>query len=210
MHTTVKQKIYFVTGIGTDIGKTIASAIIVEALQADYWKPVQAGSENNSDSEIIRNLISNNKTKIHPETYFLKAALSPHAAAELENKKIDSAKINIPKTNNHLIIEGAGGLMVPLNDSFFVIDLIEQMNCEVILVTKNYLGSINHTLLSIELLKKRNISVAGIVINGEENKASEKIILQQSNYKLIGRIKEEAAFDKTIIKNYAVDFSLQL
>lgn len=207
MHTVIKSKTYFVTGIGTDVGKTVVSAILVEALQADYWKPIQSGSELGTDSEFIKNVISNSTTKIHTEIYNFKAPLSPHAAAELENTIIDTSKIIVPKTNNNLIIEGAGGLMVPITENFFVIDLIQILNCEVILITRNYLGSINHTLLSAELLKARNIKVAGIIINGDENKSTEKVILQQTQYKFLGRINEEKEITKAVIEKYAKAFN---
>ncbi|MFH0867509.1 MAG: dethiobiotin synthase, partial [Bacteroidota bacterium] len=134
------MKNYFVTGIGTDVGKTIVSAILCEALQADYWKPVQCGSLDHTDSDVVRNLLSNNKSNIHPEIYRLKTAASPYHAATLENVYIDPGKIILPKTNNDLIIEGAGGLMVPLNDNYLMIDLIKKLNAEVILVSQNYLG----------------------------------------------------------------------
>ena len=153
------MKRFFVTGIGTDVGKTIASAILVEALRADYWKPIQAGNLSNTDTLKVRSLISNLISVIHPETYRFSKALSPHAAAQADKVKIKTEKIIVPKTTNILVIEGAGGLMVPLNDKSLVIDLIEKFKAEVILVSNNYLGSINHTLLSVEALKSRNIAI---------------------------------------------------
>lgn len=164
----------FVTGIDTNIGKTIASAILVETLNADYWKPVQAGELNNSDSINLKKLTSN--TKIHPETYALKHAESPHSAAEKENINIELQSFVLPKTNNHLIIEGAGGVMVPLSKKILIIDLIKYLNTPVVLVAKNYLGSINHTLLSIKALQNLNIPILGIIINGKKNNAIESII----------------------------------
>ncbi|MEM8847356.1 MAG: dethiobiotin synthase, partial [Bacteroidota bacterium] len=141
--------IVFVTGISTEVGKTVASAIVVEALEADYWKPVQAGDLENSDSHKIERLISNTKTKIHPNAYALNTPMSPHAAAEIDGVKVDLEKINPPQTENHLVIEGAGGLLVPLNERDTIHDLI-QPNYKVIVVSRHYLGSINHTLLTIE------------------------------------------------------------
>jgi dethiobiotin synthetase len=178
------MKKIFVTGIGTDVGKTVVSAVLVEALKADYWKPVQTGSFFSRDTTEVRRIVSNTKSKFHPETYSLKQPMSPHAAAELEGVEIQMDQLTLPATNNHLIIEGAGGLMVPLNRKFFMIDLIQKFNAEVILVVKNYLGSINHTLLSIELLKQRGIKVLGIIINEEPHELSESIILQYSGLKL--------------------------
>jgi len=195
----------FITGIGTDVGKTIASAIITQSLEADYWKPVQAGDLDNSDSHKIQRYISNNKTVIHENSYKLNTPASPHLAAEIDGITIDLKKIIEPSTDNHLIIEGAGGILVPLNDNDCIIDLI-QPDYKVILVSRHYLGSINHTLLTFEALKSRNIPVAGIVFSGDENKASEEIILSKTKAKYIGRIENEPYFDQNVIQYYADKF----
>lgn len=192
----------FITGIGTDVGKTIASAIITEALQADYWKPIQAGDLENSDSHKIKCFLSNEKTVIHPNSYALNTPASPHLAAELDGIGIDLKKITEPKTENHLVVEGAGGVFVPLNSNDCVIDLI-QSDYKVIVVSRHYLGSINHTLLTIEVLQNRKIAVVGIVFSGDENKATESIILSKTGVKCIGRIEQEPYFDKNVIKEYA-------
>ncbi len=192
----------FITGISTDVGKTIVSAIIVEALQADYWKPIQAGDLDNSDSHKIKSYISNNKSRIFENSYQLKTPASPHHAAEIDNIKIELTKIIEPKTDNHLVIEGAGGLLVPLNNQDCVIDLIKP-DYKVFLVSRHYLGSINHTLLTIEALKSRKINIAGIIFSGNENKATESIILSKTNINLIGRINQEPYFDKNVISEYA-------
>ncbi|MDI5948316.1 dethiobiotin synthase [Flavobacterium yafengii] len=199
----------FITGIGTDVGKTIASAIITEALQADYWKPIQAGDLENSDSHKIKCFLSNEKTVIHPNSYALNTPASPHLAAELDGIVIDLKKIIEPKTENHLVVEGAGGVFVPLNSNDCVIDLI-QSDYKVIVVSRHYLGSINHTLLTIEALQNRKIAIAGIVFSGDENKASEEIILNKTGIKCIGRIEQEPYFDKNVIKEYADLFREQL
>ena len=195
----------FITGIGTDVGKTIASAIITEALQADYWKPIQAGDLENSDSHKIKCFLSNEKTVIHPNSYALNTPASPHLAAELDGIVIDLKKIIEPKTENHLVVEGAGGVFVPLNSNDCVIDLI-QSDYKVIVVSRHYLGSINHTLLTIEALQNRKIAIAGIIFSGDENKASEEIILNKTGIKCIGRIEQEPYFDKNVIKEYADRF----
>jgi len=192
----------FITGISTDVGKTIASAIVTEALQADYWKPIQAGDLENSDSHKIQRYISNPNTVIHTNSYALHTPASPHLAAELDGITIDLKQINAPKTNNHLVIEGAGGLYVPLNDTDCVIDLI-QNDYKVIVVSRHYLGSINHTLLTIEALQNRKINVAGIIFSGDENKPTEEIILSKTGVKMIGRIDNEPYFDQNVIKYYA-------
>jgi len=166
----------FITGIGTGIGKTIVSAILVEKFQADYWKPIQSGDLENSDTLLVQSLVSNSVSKFHPEAYRLTQPFSPHKSAALDGIEIDPARIIVPETGNQLIIEGAGGLMVPLNDRFLMIDLIKQLDAEVILVSQNYLGSINHTLLSIDALHSRNIPIKGIIFNGDSDEWSEGLI----------------------------------
>jgi len=199
---TKKYMKLFITGISTDVGKTIASSIIVEALDADYWKPVQAGDLDDSDSHKIRKYISNSNTIIHDNSYKLNTPASPHYAAQLDSVTIDLKQIKEPKTDKHLVIEGAGGLLVPLNDNDCIIDLI-QPDYKVIVVSRHYLGSINHTLLTIEALKNRKINVAGIIFSGNENKATESIILSKTGIKCIGRIEQEPYFDQNVIKEYA-------
>lgn len=195
----------FITGIGTDVGKTIASAIITQALEADYWKPVQAGDLENSDSHKVQRFISNDKTVIHENCYKLNTPASPHLAATIDGITIDLKKIIEPKTKNNLVIEAAGGILVPLNDSDCIIDLI-QKDYKVILVSRHYLGSINHTLLTFEALKSRKIAVAGIIFSGDENSSTEQIILKKTGAKLIGRIDNEPYFDQNVIQYYADKF----
>jgi dethiobiotin synthetase len=192
----------FITGIGTDVGKTITSAIITQSLEADYWKPVQAGDLDNSDSHKTQRYISNDKTIIHENSYKLNTPASPHLAAKIDGITIDIKQIIEPKTSNHLVIEGAGGLLVPLNDDDSIIDLIKP-DYKIILVSRHYLGSINHTLLSFEALKSRNLKVAGIIFSGDENKATEEIILNKTKAKFIGRIDDEPYFDQNVIQYYA-------
>jgi dethiobiotin synthetase len=203
----MKKKI-FVTGIGTHVGKTIVSAIIAEALEADYWKPIQAGNLSNSDSHQIERLISNIKTKIHPSNYALKTPMSPHAAAELDGITINSKKIKEPETENHIVIEGAGGLLVPLNESQTILDLI-QPEYTVIVVSRHYLGSINHTLLTLHLLKEKGVKTA-VVFNGDAHPSTESIIKKMTNVQVLGRIENEPYFDKHVIKEYAELFRDEL
>lgn len=192
----------FITGIGTDVGKTITSAIVTQALEADYWKPIQAGDLDNSDSHKIQRYICNDKTLIHENSYKLNTPASPHLAAAIDGITIDLKKIVEPKTKNHLIIEAAGGLLVPLNDNDCIIDLI-QSDYKILLVSRHYLGSINHTLLTFEALKSRNLKVAGIIFSGDENKATEETILNKIKAKFIGRIDNEPYFDQNVIQYYA-------
>lgn len=197
----------FITGIGTDVGKTIASAIVVEALEADYWKPVQAGDIHNSDTHKVKSYISNPKSKFHPNAYLLNTPASPHFAAERDGISIDLKKIKEPnpdsyRDKNHLVIEGAGGVFVPLNNNNCIIDLIKS-DYKVIVISRHYLGSINHTLLTIEVLKSRKITIGGIIFSGDENKSSEEIILNKTGLICIGRIEQEPYFDKSVIREYA-------
>jgi dethiobiotin synthetase len=192
----------FITGISTDVGKTIASAIVVEALRADYWKPIQAGDLEHSDTHKVRSLISNSQSRFHPNSYALQTPASPHFSAELDGITIDLNQIKEPQTDNHLVIEGAGGLLVPLNQTQSVIDLIRP-DYKVIVVSRHYLGSINHSLLTIEALQNRKITVAGIIFSGEENKSTEQIILSRTALPCLGRIEQEPYFDTSVIQEYA-------
>ncbi len=192
----------FITGISTDVGKTIASAIIVEALQADYWKPIQAGDLEHSDTHKVQSLITNTQSQFHPNSYALQTPASPHLAAAKDGITIDLNQIKEPQTTNHLVIEGAGGILVPLNDTESVVDII-QPDYKVIVVSRHYLGSINHTLLTVEALQNRKIQVAGIIFSGEENTSSEQIILNRTGVICIGRIGEEPYFDTNVIVEYA-------
>ena len=200
--TQLKNMKLFITGIGTDVGKTIASSILVEALEADYWKPIQAGDLDNSDTNKVEKYVSNTTTIFHKSAYALQTPASPHFAAEIDGITIDLNEIKQPKTKNHLVVEGAGGVLVPLNNKDCVIDII-QPDYKVIVVSRHYLGSINHTLMTIEILKSRKLNVAGIIFSGDENKATESIILEKTKVPMIGRIDNEPYFDQNVIKYYA-------
>ncbi len=200
---------YFITGIGTEVGKTIAAALVTEALEADYWKPIQAGDLEHSDTHKIKSLISNKKTVFHENAYALKTPMSPHAAAEIDNVKIRVSEIEEPATKNHLVIEGAGGLLVPLNKVETIADLI-QRDHRVILVSRHYLGSINHTLLTIEALRARDLNCFGIIFSGEEHPSSEKIIAEMSGVEILGRIDQEPYFDRNVILEYGEKFRNKL
>jgi len=193
------NKAIFVTGIGTGIGKTMVSAVLVEKLRADYWKPVQSGDLDTSDTRTVKSLVSNNVSVFHPETYGLTQPFSPHKSAAIDKITIDENKFVLPETDNTLIVEGAGGLMVPLNDRFLIIDLIKHLKTPVILVTQNYLGSINHTLLSVDALKQRGIPIKGIIFNGVKDIYSKEYILDYTGLKLLGHIPEYPTVDKKAI-----------
>jgi len=203
-----KKTLLFIAGIGTDVGKTVLSSVLCEALKADYWKPVQAGELQSTDSMTVRKLLSNTATFIHPETYVLPYPLSPHASAKQAGVEIQPDKIRVPYTNNTLIIEGAGGLMVPLKRGFLMIDLISKTGAEVILISRNYLGSINHTLLSVEALRSRNIPVKGIWFNGPENPETEQFILGHTGLNFLGRLDETASVTPEFIRQQAEKVSI--
>jgi dethiobiotin synthetase len=197
------MKTIFITGNGTDIGKTIISAIITEHLEADYWKPVQSGELDNTDTMKVKSLVSNSKTIFHPEQFKLVQPLSPHASAEIDGVEIELEDFKLPSTTNHLVIEGAGGLMVPLNNRILIADLITHFKSSVIVVSRNYLGSINHTLLTIQELRSRNIPIIGIVFNGEHNPQTENFILQYTQLPLLFRVEMEEQIDKQTILKYS-------
>ena len=206
----------FITGIGTGIGKTVVSAIITEALEADYWKPIQAGFEDGTDALQVSSLITNTKTIIHPEVYKLQMPASPHIAAREEGKNISipftanrlppaSASVNGTRSTVHgqrLVIEGAGGIMVPLNDNEFVIDLIEQLGARVILVSRNYLGSINHSLLTAAICKQRNIDVIGWIFNDQYLNYEEEIV-RWTGYPKIASIPLAEKIDQAFVLQQA-------
>lgn len=202
------MSIYFITGISTDVGKTVASAIITEALEADYWKPVQAGELDNCDTKKVQRLVSNTKSVFHPNAYALKTPMSPHGAAEIDGFEINLKKIKPPKTGNHLVIEGAGGLLVPLNNKNTILDLIKP-DYKVIVVSRHYLGSINHTLLTVKLMQEKGFDVS-IIFSGNEHKSTEDIIKKMTQVPIIGRIDEEPYFDQNVVKEYAKLFKTKL
>lgn len=194
------MKPIFISGIGTGIGKTVIASIITEVMKADYWKPVQAGYDSGTDrgldasltsnSEavihpgtdraLVASLISNSETVIHPETYLLKLAASPHIAAQRENRRIDPEKIagDLKQMlgKRPLVIEGAGGLMVPLNEKEFVIDLVKKLDARLVLVSRNYLGSINHSLMTAAICRQRGLDVAGWVFNDQYMNYEQEIV----------------------------------
>jgi dethiobiotin synthetase len=161
----------FISGIGTGIGKTLVATVITEALRADYWKPVQAGMDPETDRLRVKAMISNPESVIHPESYIFSLPASPHIAARKENKKISLQQIsedfNRMDKNRPLVIEGAGGLMVPLNEKEFVIDLVKLLDARLVLVSRNYLGSINHSLMTANICRTRDVDVAGWIFNDQ-------------------------------------------
>lgn len=194
------NKRYFITGIGTNVGKTVASAILTEALEADYWKPIQSGNIEGTDRQTVLHLISNTKTVCFTECYNFKAPLSPNMAAALEAEEINLDKIQVPITNNTaLIIEGAGGILVPLNQEAFVIDLAHPLNAEIILVVSNYLGCINHTLLSLNYLLSQSLPIKGIILNGYFSEDLKATLLHFIKVPVLAHIPELSELNKESI-----------
>jgi len=202
------MKKVFITGISTEVGKTIVSAIVTQALQADYWKPIQAGELEFSDTLKVEGLVSNSKSKFHPNSFALNTPMSPHAAADIDGVEITTENIVAPATENTLVIEGAGGLLVPINNSETIADIIHPKD-KVILVSRHYLGSINHTLLSLEYLKNKGADVA-VIFSGEEHPTTEKVIKKMTGVNVIGRVDEEPYFDEHVVNEYATLFKDKL
>lgn len=192
-----------VAGIGTDVGKTVVSAILTTFLQGDYWKPIQCGDEENSDTTTMKDWLDPTNHTIHTPAYSLKAPLSPHHAARLENILIKGDSIPLPQTTRPLIIEGVGGIFVPLTSNISSLDLFKSWNCQWVIVSKHYLGSINHTLLTLEVLKKLGLPILGIIFNGEPNPDSESAILEISQVPFLGRLLPEANINQKTIQRYA-------
>jgi dethiobiotin synthetase len=196
----------FITGIGTGVGKTLVAAILTEALHADYWKPIQAGYEDGTDTLTLTELVSNPETIIHPELYRLQTPASPHIAARKEGIEIDINAIvsALKKINSDkpLLIEGAGGLMVPVTGSWFVADLIKALGARVIIVSRNYLGSINHSLLTAAYCKTNGIDVAGWVFN-DDYMNYENEIVEWSGYPALGSVPAMKTISKESVKEQA-------
>lgn len=190
------------------MGKTLAAAIVTEGLGADYWKPVQAGNLNGTDRMLVGRLVSRHCTT-HPETHQLTVPASPHDAAQQDGIALSLGDFQLPETaQKPLVIEGAGGLMVPLNQSQMVIDLIPLLADEVILVSANFLGSINHTLLAIEALKQRNIPITGLIFNGDRYAAGEDWITYHTGVPVLGRLNPEPEVNTDVVQRYAAAWDL--
>ena len=195
----------FVTGIGTGIGKTLVAAVVAEALEAAYWKPVQAGYEDGTDSEWVRERIRLPQERIQPEAYKLALPASPHIAARKEGVVIDLDRIvrQLETIKDRpLVIEGAGGLFVPLNDRQFIIDLIRKLDATVLLVSRNYLGSINHSLLTAAACRREGLRVAGWIFN-DQYMRYEQEIAQWSGLPAIASIPFEDDLSSDFVRDQA-------
>jgi dethiobiotin synthase len=179
---------FFVTGTDTDVGKTVVSAWLVACLGACYWKPVQAGNHPETDSDIVRRLTGAAPERILPEGYVLPEPIAPHEAARRAGLTIDMARLVPPSCEMPLVVEGAGGVLVPLNDRAFVIDLARELELPVILVSRSTLGTINHTLLSLEAIRRRGLHLAGVVVNGPETPHNRAAIERYGQVEVIAEI----------------------
>lgn len=205
------NKPVFITGIGTEIGKTVAAAIVTEALQADYWKPVQAGFSDGTDAGRVQSLVSNTVTAVHPEAYRLRMPASPHIAAAREGVEISLEKIaekyeaireKMSSSSRRLVIEGAGGLLVPLGPELFIADLIARLNARVMLVSRNYLGSINHSLLTAAYCKQKGLDVAGWLFNDQYLDYADEIV-QWTGYPKLGCVPYADTVDRSFVSEQA-------
>lgn len=184
----------------------MVSACLIHALNADYWKPVQAGDLDFGDADRVQNLAGSNCGITHETIYGLTQPMSPHAAAAIDEVEIQLDKFNIPDTTNDLIIEGAGGLLVPLNEEKTIIDLVVGLEVPLILVCGTYLGSINHSLLSISEAERHGVEIAGLVFFGEQNEESERIILKMSGAKKLGGVYPKGKITSDNIHQYSQQF----
>ncbi|CAA7626514.1 dethiobiotin synthase [Magnetospirillum sp. UT-4] len=164
----------FVTGTDTEIGKTLVSAWLVKAWAAEYWKPVQTGAADTADFDTVAQLVPD--ATIHPSAYVLQAPLSPHEAARRERVRIDLSAFTLPAAARPLVVEGAGGAMVPLNELALTVDLMERLRLPALVVARSGLGTINHTLMTLEVLRRRRIPILGVVMNGQRNPANRRAI----------------------------------
>jgi len=178
------KKSVFITAIGTDSGKTLASAVLCKALKYDYWKPIQCGMDQ--DSQVIQKLSPD--TVIQPEWINLKTAASPHQAAEIEKIKISLREIDPPLSKNPLVIEGAGGVLVPTNQNQYLIDWVIKKKIKIVLVCNYYLGSINHSLLTYEYLKMKKANIKGVIFNGEDEYQSRKFLIKKMKLPILVEI----------------------
>jgi dethiobiotin synthetase len=180
----------FVTGTDTGVGKTFVSAILVAGLKAEYWKPVQSGIEDKTDTQWIIERTGLTEDYFHPETYLLKLPISPHASAANDgiNIQLDHFKVPENKKSKHLVIEGAGGIMVPLNKEQFMLDLMKKIGEPVLLVASNSLGTINHTMLSLLQLRMHGLDVIGVILNGEKNVINREAIERYGKVEVLAEI----------------------
>jgi len=199
---------FFVTGTDTGIGKTVISAMLTKALDATYWKPIQAGLEEETDTEFVQRVTEFSDRQIETERYRLKTPMSPHGAAEIDGVTIELEDFVLPDySTDHLVVEGAGGVLVPINEQDMIIDLISFLQLPVILVARSTLGTLNHTFLSIEALRKRDIPVLGVVMNGPRHQSNYDAIQHYGEIEVLAEIQElEAINPQTLQETFEREF----
>lgn len=201
---------FVITGTDTDVGKTVFAAALADALGGSYWKPIQAGLEGGGDREIVRQLSGLPQERMLPERYVLQTAASPHRAAELDGIEIDVTRLDPPKISGPLLIEGAGGLMVPITRAMLQIDVFARWKIPVILCARTALGTINHSLLSIEALKRRDMPIHGLVFIGEENADTQRTIIDMGGVRSLGRLGHVSPLDRTrLAAAFQAGFSIE-
>ena len=199
------MSVIVVTGTDTDIGKTVFAAALAGALGATYWKPVQAGTEEGGDRSTVQRLAGDRLHAVLPEAYRLATPCSPHRAAALEGITIDPDRLALPDVSGPLVVEGAGGVLVPLSDSLLFADLFARWNAPVVLVARTQLGTINHTLLSIEALRQRSVSILGVAFTGEAQEDSEATIARIGKVRRLGRLPWLTPLDAATLASAFVD-----
>jgi dethiobiotin synthetase len=182
------SEVIVVAGTDTDVGKTIFSAGLTRLLDGIYWKPVQAGLSGETDAETVGRLSGLSRERILPESWRLHTAASPHLAAQIDGITIDAHGLSIPAVDRQLIVECAGGLLVPLTHSTLMIDVLARWQVRVVLCARTRLGTINHTLLSIEALRRRSIPLLGVALIGDEHAENARIIAALGNVRILGRL----------------------
>ncbi len=192
-----------VAGTNTEIGKTVAAAALVAMLDADYWKPIQAGLDGETDKDVVIRLAGIDPSRAHAESYRLKTPASPDRAAELDGIAINTATLIPPVTDRTLVIELAGGLLVPLNRKVLQIDVIARWNKPTVLVTSTQLGTINHTLLSVEAMRARAISLVGILFMGNENAHTQRTIANFTHAPALGRLPHLDPLERSALRQAA-------
>lgn len=192
----------FITGTDTGVGKTVVSAILTAGLDGFYWKPIQSGLEEETDTEWVREKTELSDEHFFIETYRFAMPLSPHAAALHEGVRIDLDSFHVPEVpaSRHLIIEGAGGIMVPLNENHLMTDLIKRLSAPVLLVARSSLGTINHTLLSLEQLRREGLEVMGVVMNGPRNKENREAIEHYGSIRVLAELEPIMDIDPLNLK----------
>jgi len=198
----------FVTGTDTGIGKTVVSSLLTKGLDATYWKPIQAGLEEETDTEFVRRTTGIPDKQIVPERYRLQTPMSPHGAAKIDDVNIEMSDFSLPDyETDHLVVEGAGGLMVPFNDNQMIIDLIKELTLPVVLVARSSLGTLNHTFLSLEALRRRDIPILGVVMNGPKHKSNRKAINHYGNINILAEIETiDPISPETLLQTFQHDF----